>query len=366
MLLDEVTGIDERARRVHLRQSAPLPYDWLIIATGARHSYFGHDEWAGHAPGIKTIEDATDVRRKILIALERAETEKNPERRRALLTFVVIGGGPTGVEMAGAIAELAHRSVSREFRSITPHCSRIVLVDGAGRILSNFPPSLSQAAHRALEQIGVELRLGENVSAVTSDHVAVGETVIPTHTAIWAAGVKASPAAHWLRTEADRTGRVPVDRYLHPRGNRRIFVCGDTAACTDGKGGVLPGVAPVAKQQGRYAADAIVAVLAGRSLQPFRYRNYGNLATIGRRRAVIDFGRVHITGFPAWIIWCIAHVWFLAGFRNRIAVGLSLAWNYFTFARHARLITGDIFPEVRTASATFPPSSGERHVELAG
>lgn len=224
VLLDEVTGIDERARWVHLREGASLRYDWLIVATGARHSYFGRDEWAGHAPGIKTIEDATAVRRKILLALERAETETAPDRRRALLTFVVIGGGPTGVEMAGAIAELAHRSVSREFRSITPHCSRVVLVDGSTRVLSNFPPALSATAHRALEQMGVELRLGENVVAVASDHVAVGKIVIPTHTAIWAAGVKASPAANWLRTEADRSGRVPVDTHLHPAANRRIFV----------------------------------------------------------------------------------------------------------------------------------------------
>ena len=366
VLLDEVTGLDASARQVYLRESAPLRYDWLILATGARHSYFGRDGWADHAPGIKTIDDATAVRRKILLALERAETESDPDRRRALLTFVVIGGGPTGVEMAGAIAELAHRSVSREFRSITPHCSRVILVDGANRVLSAFPESLSAAAHRALEQLGVELRLGENVSHVAADHITFGEAIIPTHTAIWAAGVEASPAAKWLRSGADRAGRVPVDRHLHPEGNRRIFVCGDTAACPDGKGGVLPGIAPVAKQQGRFAADAIIAAISQRATPPFRYRNYGNLATIGRRRAVIDFGRVHVTGLAAWLIWCVAHVWFLAGFRNRIAVGLSLAWNYFTFARHARLITGDIFPEVRLARPSIAPSKGERHVELAG
>lgn len=366
VLLDEVTGIDSDGRRVHLREGKPLHYDWLILATGARHSYFGRDDWAEHAPGIKAIEDATAVRRKILLALERAETEANPKRRRALLTFVVIGGGPTGVELAGAIAELAHRSVSREFRSITPHCSRVVLIDGSPRVLSNFPPRLSEAAHRSLEQLGVEVMLGHNVRHIGSDHLEVGETVIPTYTSIWAAGVKASPAARWLGIESDRLGRVPVDTRLHPVGDQRIFVCGDTAACPDGKGGFLPGVAPVAKQQGRYAADAIIAALDDKVPSHFRYRNYGNLATIGRRRAVIDFGRVRLTGFPAWIIWSVIHVWFLAGFRSRIAVGLNLAWNYFTFARHARLITGEIFPEIHATPVPAFQSTGECHVELAG
>jgi len=371
VLLDEVTGLDSDTRRVQLREGKPLHYDWLIIATGARHSYFGRDDWAGHAPGIKTIEDATSVRRKILLALERAETETDPDKRRALLTFVVIGGGPTGVELAGAIAELAHRSVSREFRSITPHCSRVVLIDGLPRVLSHFPPELSVAARRSLEQLGVELHLEHNVNHVAEDHVEVGDHIIPTYTAIWAAGVKASPAAHWLGIDSDRAGRVPVDCHLHPVGSYRLFVIGDTAACPDGKGGFLPGIAPVAKQQGQHAARTIIANLRGQATpSPFRYRNYGNLATIGRRRAVADFGRIRLSGLFAWLLWSVVHIWFLAGFRNRFAVGLNLAWNYLTFARHARLITGDIFPETPpvppTDSGPVITSTGECHVELAG
>lgn len=368
VLLDQVTDIDRERRQVRLHGGKPLAYDWLIVATGAHHSYFGRDDWAECAPGIKSIEDATAVRRKILLALERAETETDPERRRALLTFVVIGGGPTGVELAGAIAELAHRSVSREFRSITPHCSRVVLVDGLQRVLAHFPEELSRAAGRALEQLGVELLLGRNVSHVADDHIEVGDHVIPTYTAIWAAGVKASPAAQWLDIEADRAGRVPVNADLQPAGEDRIFVVGDTAACPDGTGGFLPGVAPVAKQQGRHVARTIRRQLRGQAApSSFRYRNYGNLATIGRRRAVADFGRIRLTGITAWLLWSIVHVWFLASFRNRFAVGLSLAWNYLTFARHARLITGEIFPETSPA-APLPviASTGECHVEFAG
>lgn len=366
VVLDEVTGIDRDFRIIRLRGGRSLQFDWLILATGARHSYFGRDDWARHAPGIKSIEDATAVRRKILLALERAETETDLDRRRALLTFVVIGGGPTGVEMAGAIAELAHRSVSREFRSITPHCSRVVLVDGLPRVLTHFPQELSNRAHRSLEQLGVELHLGANVSHVAEDHVEVGDCIIPTYTAIWAAGVKASPAAQWLGLDGDRAGRVPVNNNLHPAGDPHIFVIGDTAACPDGHGGFLPGVAPVAKQQGVYAASAIIAQHAGQATQsPFRYRSYGNLATIGRRRAVIDFGRVHLSGFAAWLLWSLIHVWFLASVRNRLAVGFSLAWNYLTFARHARLITGELFPETPPARSSAIASKGEIHVEFA-
>jgi NADH dehydrogenase len=364
VLLDEVIAIDRLGRHVLLGGGDPVPYDWLIVATGARHSYFGRDEWEAHAPGVKTIEDATAVRRKILLALERAETETDPERRRALLTFVVIGGGPTGVEMAGAIAELAHRSVSKDFRSITPHCSRVVLVDGGPRLLSAFPPELSDNARRSLEQMGVEVMLGNHVSRVAEDHVALGELTIAAHTAIWAAGVRASPAATWLGAVGDRMGRVMVDADLHLPGDERIFVIGDTAACPDGKGGCLPGIAPVAKQQGQHVARAIVAALAGRPAPRFRYRHYGNLATIGRRRAVIDFGALRLTGLVAWLLWSTVHVYFLVGFRNRLAVGMSLAWNYLTFARHARLITG----EVTHHGATFPQTgatTGESHVQLA-
>lgn len=342
VLLDNVTGIDAANRRLRLGSGSDLPYDRLILATGARHSYFGRDEWAAHAPGIKTIDDATAVRRKVLLALERAETETDQDRRHALLTFVVIGGGPTGVEMAGAIAELARKSVSRDFRSITPHCSRVILIEGGPRLLASFPESLSAKAKAAIEKLGVEVRLDARVSEVGADHVAIGNDVIPAFTAIWAAGVEASPAAAWLEAERDRAGRVLVGPDLRVPGHDAIFAVGDTASCPGPNGRPLPGVAPVAKQQGRHVAATILAELAGRPTPPFRYRDYGNLATIGRRAAVIDFGRLRLSGFIAWALWCVAHIWFLVGFRSRIVVGLSWLWNYLTFARSARLITGEI------------------------
>ena len=338
VLLDSVTGVMPVANRIALASGQSLPYDWLILAKGARHSYFGHDDWAAFAPGIKSIEDATAVRRRVLLALERAETELNRKTRNALLTFVIIGGGPTGVEMAGAIAELARQSVSRDFRSITPHCSRVILVEAGQNLLPTFPPELSQRTRRSLEQLGVEVRLGEAVADIGPHHVRIGSETVLTHTIVWAAGVQASPAAEWLGARADRSGRVLVDQDLFVLGHTNIFGIGDTASCDDGVGGTLPGVAPVAKQQGRYVADRIL----GRTMKPFRYRDCGNLATIGRRRAVADFGRLRLSGFPAWLVWCVAHVWFLVGFRSRFSVILHWAWNYFTYARSARLITGPI------------------------
>lgn len=354
VLLDEVTGVDQAEKQVALGSGRTIAYDWLIIATGARHSYFGRDEWATHAPGLKTIDDATAVRRKVLLALERAETETDPDRRRALLTFVVIGGGPTGVEMAGAIAELAHRSVSRDFRSITPHCSRVILVDAGPRLLTAFPDSLSAAAQEAIEQLGVEVRLSAPVTNIAHDHVEIAGVAVPTHTAIWAAGVRASPAAEWLGIGADAAGRAIIGSDLGVEGCENIFVIGDTAACKGADGRPLPGIAPVAKQQGQHVAQTIKAALAGQAAKPFRYRHFGNLATIGRSNAVIDFGRVHVTGFPAWVLWSVAHVFFLVGFRNRFAVGMSLLWNYLTFARHARIITGEIPAEIRITPSLQP------------
>jgi NADH:ubiquinone reductase (H+-translocating) len=346
VLLDEVDGVDKAAKHVELASGRTVAYDWLILATGARHSYFGRDDWAEHAPGIKTIEDATAVRRKVLLALERAETETDPARRKALLTFVIIGGGPTGLEMAGAIAELAHRSTTRDFRSITPQCSRVVLLDGGPRLLPAFPEDLSAAAKRAIEHLGVEVRLDARVTNVAHDHVEIGGEAIPTHTAIWAAGVRASRAAQWLGIACDQSGRAAIGPDLRVPDCDHIFVIGDTAACKDANGALLPGIAPVAKQQGAHVARLIVGSLTDRPVKPFRYRHYGNLATIGRKRAVIDFGRIHVTGFTAWVLWSVAHVYFLVGFRNRFAVGASLLWNYLTFARHARIITGEIPAEM--------------------
>jgi NADH:ubiquinone reductase (H+-translocating) len=341
VLLDRVVGIASDSREVELENGSPLHYDWLILATGAQHSYFGRDDWAEHAPGIKSIEDATAVRHRVLLAMEHAETEEDKARRDALLTFVVIGAGPTGVEMAGAIAELAHQSVSMEFRSITPHCSKVILIEAGPRILPSFPQSLSDRATASIRQLGVEVLTGNSVEEVTGKGVFVGDQFIAAHTIIWAAGVKASPAATWLGVESDRAGRVPVDADLRPEGDQRIFVIGDTAACNDGEGKPLPGVAPVAKQQGEHCAKAISAALCGSSIPPFHYRNFGSLATIGRKRAVADFGRIRLSGFPAWLVWCVAHIWFLAGFRNRLLVGANWLWNYLTFERHARLITGE-------------------------
>ena len=341
VVLDCVVGIDRAACRVKLAEGHPVVYDRLIIATGARHSYFGREDWAAHAPGIKTIDDATAVRRKVLLALERAEVETDPAKRQALLTFVVIGGGPTGVEMAGAIAELARRSVSRDFRSITPRCSRVLLVEAGPRLLPAFPAALADKARVAIEQLGVTVRLGAPVTAITEDRLQVGGETIPAYSIIWAAGVQASPAARWLDVPADAAGRVIVQPDLTIAGHPEIQVIGDTATSIDRNGCPLPGIAPVAKQQGRHAARMIVS---GRSA-PFCYRDYGKLATIGRHRAVVAIGGLRLSGTVAWLLWCTAHIFFLAGYRNRLIVGANWLWNYLTFERGARLITGDPTPK---------------------
>jgi NADH dehydrogenase len=353
VILDRVTGLDARSRCVRLESGSQLAYDWLILATGARHSYFGRDDWAPHAPGVKSLEDATAVRRRVLLALERAELETDPVRRKALLTFVVIGGGPTGVEMAGAIAELARRSVSQDFRSITPHCSRVVLIESGARLLAAFPERLSARALSSIQQLGVEVRASSRVTQVDGDGVQIGDDRIAARTVVWAAGVQASAAAQWLGAPSDRAGRVLVDPDLTVQGWSNVFVIGDTAACPDGRGGILPGIAPVAKQQGRHAARVIASRLAGRAAPAFRPGPQAQLATIGRSRAVIAFRRLTISGFPAWVLWSLAHVYFLVGFRNRFAVGVSWLWNYLTFERGARLITGDVAPP--------PPTIGSLH-----
>lgn len=341
VLLDEVTGVDLLRDRVSLASGREIEFNYLILATGARHSYFGRDHWARHAPGLKSIDDALDIRRMVLLALERAETETDPERRRALLTFVVVGGGPTGVEMAGAIAELARRSVSSDFRSITPQCSRVVLVEAGSRLLPGFPEALSAKAADALRDLGVEIMTGNLVAEIQQDQLTAGQHIISTNTIVWAAGVEASPAAAWLNAECDEAGRIFVEADLGVPGHRRIFAIGDTANAAGGDGRALPGVAPVAKQQGRYVADFIL----GRRVGLFRYRSFGNLATIGRSQAVIDWNGWHLSGIIAWLIWSIAHIWFLVGFRSRIVVGIQWLWNYLTYQRSARLITGNSAPE---------------------
>lgn len=346
VMLDRVSGVDQDAKHVVLQSGNTVKYDYLVIATGARHSYFGHNEWAAFAPGLKTIDDATALRRKVLLSLERAEIATDPQQRKALLTYVVVGGGPTGVEMAGAIAELARCSVRRDFRSITPHCSRVILIEAGPRLLQSFPEDLSLKAQVSLEQLGVEVQLGTQVEAIQSDGVATKTDYIRAYTTVWAAGVQASDASRWLKITPDRTGRVPVGPDLRIADDPAVFVIGDTACCIDEEGLPLPGVAPVAKQQGAYVARMILSGLESRpskmtAAKPFAYRNYGNLATIGRNRAVADFGKLKISGHLAWLMWCVIHIWFLTGHRNRITVGANWLWSYLTFTRSARLITGD-------------------------
>jgi NADH:ubiquinone reductase (H+-translocating) len=341
VLLDEVCGVDTAHKLVRTAGGQSVPYDHLIISTGARHSYFGKDHWEALAPGIKTVDDATRVRTKVLLAFERAEGEGDRAKRDALLTFVVIGGGPTGVEVAGAIAELARCSIVADFRSITPHCSRIIVVEAGPRLLSAFPDALSAEAKRALESMGVEVRLGVPVTEITADSVMVGATATPAKTVIWAAGVRASPAGEWLKAPSDRAGRVIVSRDFSVPGYGDVFVIGDTAAYKDVSGQMLPGVAPAAKQAGAYVARLIAARAAGfPGPAPFHYADYGNLATIGHSKAVADFGWARLTGFASWAMWSLAHVYFLIGFRNRFVVAASWAWSYLTYQRGVRLITG--------------------------
>jgi NADH:ubiquinone reductase (H+-translocating) len=339
VILGSVTGIDTAGRTV-LIGNRHIPYDLLIVATGARENYFGHDEWAAVTSGLKTIEDATTMRRRILMAFERAEDSDDEAERRRLLTFVIIGGGPTGVELAGALAELAKAALARDFRHIDPTTARIILVEAGPRLLPSFPPKLSAVAARALTRLGVELRLGAAVTRCDREGAVLDDEGIESRTLIWAAGVAASPAATWLGVGPGRGGRVAVTQDLSLPGHPDIFVIGDTAQ-VEGPDGALPGVAPVAKQEGAYVARVIAARLAGkRPPGPFRYRNFGNLATIGRKEAVVDFGRLRLTGRIAWLVWGLAHIYFLIGFRNRMAVAVDWLWSYLTYQRGARLITG--------------------------
>jgi NADH dehydrogenase len=341
VVLGQVSGIDKEERVVKVDGRADVAYDHLIVATGARHAYFGHDDWEAVAPGLKTIDDATGIRRRILTAFEHAEAAEQPDARRRFLTFLVIGGGPTGVEMAGAIAELAHAALRNDFRSIDPREAKIVLIEAGSRLLASFPEALSKAAHDSLERLHVEVRLGAPVSACDADGVTIGEQRLDAATIIWAAGVAASPAARWLGVEADRVGRVTVGPDLTLPGHPEIFVIGDTAHVADAAGQPLPGLAPVAKQQGVYVARLLRARIAGRSAPPpFRYRNFGTMATIGRRAAVADFGWVRFDGTIAWLLWGAVHISFLIGFRNRLVVILDWLWSYVTFQSGARLITG--------------------------
>lgn len=339
-ILATVTGVDTNTRRVLLDDGGSLPYDTLILATGARHAYFGHDEWEPFAPGLKTLEDATTIRRRILLAFELAERETDPQKRNALLTFIVIGGGPTGVELAGTIAELAKVTMPPDFRNIDTRKARVVLIEAGPRILSGFTEDLSAYAQRSLEQIGVEIVLGKAVSECTADGVVYGGEKLDSKTIIWAAGVRASPAAEWLGVPADRAGRLIVSPDLTVPGHPEIFSIGDTVAINAPDGSPVPGIAPAAKQQGRHVAGIIKARLKGdKSPAPFHYKHSGSLAQIGKKRAVIDFGWIKLRGALAWWIWGIAHIYFLIGLRNRLAVAMNWLWIHTRGQRGARLIT---------------------------
>jgi NADH dehydrogenase len=345
-LLGTVSSVDPDTRRVMLDDGGETRYDTLVLATGARHAYFGHDEWEPYAPGLKTLEDATAIRRRILLSFERAERESDPARRAALLTFVIVGGGPTGVELAGAIAELAHHNLPPDFRHIDTRKARVVLIEAGARILPSFTPDLSAYAHAALESLGVEILLGSAVSECNADGVIFGDRPLAAKVILWAAGVRASPAAAWLRMPADAAGRLKVEPDLTAPGRPEIFVIGDTATIDAWKGRPVPGIAPAAKQQGAHVAKTIKRRLGGDAVaRAFHYQHSGNLATIGKRSAVIDFGWIKVRGWVAWWIWGLAHIYFLIGMRNRLAVALSWLWIYVTGNRSACLITqGDQRP----------------------
>ncbi|MGL4235788.1 NAD(P)/FAD-dependent oxidoreductase [Tabrizicola sp.] len=339
-LLARVCGVDVTNRQVELADGASIGFDTLVVATGARHAYFGHDEWEATAPGLKTLEDATTIRRRLLMAFEQAERETDPAKRQAFLSFGVIGAGPTGVELAGIIAELARHTLWRDFRRIDTRQARVMLIEAGPRVLAAFPEDLSTYAAEALRRRGVELLLGKPVTDCTAEGLRIGETFIPCRTAVWAAGVAASPAATWLGAKGDRAGRVEVQPDLTLPGHAGIFVIGDTATVKGPDGHPVPGIAPAAKQQGAYVAKVIRTRLTGKPAPAaFRYRHQGNLATIGKGAAVVHMGRLRLRGKLAWWVWGLAHIFFLIGTRSRTAVAFSWLWTYLTGQHSARLIT---------------------------
>jgi NADH dehydrogenase len=340
VLLGEVLGFDLERRIVKLH-GFELPYDYLVVAAGATHAYFGHGEWEPFAPGLKTVEDALEMRRRILLAYELAEREAALTGQHRPLNFVVIGAGPTGVELAGTLAEIARKSLSEDFRHIEPAKTRVLLVEAGPSVLSAYPDDLRQSAVKQLQRLGVEVRTNSAVTDVRSGEVCIGEEVVSAAVVLWAAGVSASPLGRALGALVDRAGRVLVAADLSVPGHREVFVIGDLASANDAAGEPLPGVAPVAMQQGRYVARQVAADLAGRSRENFHYLDKGSLATIGRAAAVAQFGKLHISGFLAWLAWLFIHILFLIGFRNRVVVMFQWAWSYLTYKRSARLITGE-------------------------
>jgi len=340
VVLGNVQGIDLTAHEV-VSDRLRLPYDYLILATGSYHSYFGHDEWSMYAPGLKRVTDATEIRKRILLAFELAEVAMNEEERKRQLTFVIIGGGPTGVEMAGAIAELARYTLASDFRNTNPSCARIILVEAGDRLLKSFPEKLSGYAKRRLEELGVEVLLNRRVEVRGTEGAFIGDMLIPSASMIWAAGVAVPHLKDWLPAETDRTGRVLVAPDLSLPQQPNIFVIGDAASAPWRDGLMVPGIAPAAKQAGRYVADVVLAAVKGsKKPPPFRYRHRGNLATIGRNAALADFGRIRLTGRLAWWLWGTAHIYFLIGVRAPMLVAAQWFWSYLTYGRGARLITG--------------------------
>ena len=341
VMLADVVAIDTAARRLRLADGV-LDYDYLIVAAGATHAYFGHDEWRTTAPGLKTLEDALDVRRRVLLAFEHAEREPDDARRRALLTFVVIGGGPTGVEMAGALAEISRQSLAKNFRHFDPSSARVLLIEAGPDVLATFPDPLRQAARRDLVRLGVDVRTGQPVTSVMPGAVVVGGETIAAETVLWAAGVAASPLGATLGVPLDRAGRVRIEPDLTIPGHPDVFVIGDLATLNGANGKPLPGVAQVAIQMGRHAAANIQRAVEHQPYAPFHYRDLGNLATIGRASAVADFGWLQLKGVTAWLVWAFVHILNLIGFRNRVVVFVQWAWAYFSYQRSVRLITGDL------------------------
>ena len=338
VLMAEVTAVDTTSKKVIIGDKSES-YDYLILASGASHAYFGHDEWAAHAPGLNQIVDATDIRRRILTAFEQAEIESDPSAHVKFLTIVIVGGGPTGVEMAGAISELARKALAADFRRIDPRTARVILVEAGPCLLPSFPEPLSDYAKRALEKLGVEIRLGSPVTHCDSRGVRLGDEEIVAKTTIWAAGVAASSAADWLRAEKDQAGRVIVGSCLEVRGLENVFVVGDTARYEDADKQPLPGVAAVAKQQGTFVGKLIAARARSKpEPKPFKYSDVGQLATIGRRAAVVDLGWIRLKGRLAWWFWGIVHIYFLINLRSRLLVAIQWFWSYLTFDRGARLI----------------------------
>jgi NADH dehydrogenase len=339
VLLANVEHIDSASKRIRLDGGEVMPYDYLIVAAGATHSYFGHDDWGEIAPGLKTLDDALSIRRRILLAFEDAEREPNPVYQRRLLTFVLIGGGPTGVELAGTLAEIARQVLHSEFDAVDPAISRIILVEAGPSILPSFPEQLRESARRALIKLGVTVRVGTPVTKIEEGAVWIGEERVEANTILWAAGVAAAPLARDLGPNLDRAGRVIVEPDLSAPGHPGVFVAGDLASFSHQTGAPLPGVAQVAKQQGKHAAANVARLIAGQATTPFRYLDPGNMATIGRNNAIADFGFLKVSGYPGWLLWLFVHILFLIGFRNRLSVMMQWAAAYFTHQRSVRLIT---------------------------